>query len=966
MLGQQWVYIDTEWQKIYGDYKGRKCYEYFMGRTEACTKCGIKKALETKQVLVSEEILVREGHRPIQVTTMPFQNEKGEWLVAEVNVDITERKQNEEKLRASEEELQGIVATVPGAVYQFWGRKDGSLGMIYLSDQAEKIVGEKITLEAFVERFIAMVVPEQRESFVQSIQKAVKEVSEWRFEWKMKKPSGELIWLSAHSIPVVSGDEVIFSGVFQDITERKNAEENLRETEKRFLDVFYTARDAAFLIDRGTFTDCNKVGVQMFGYSTQRELLGKHPAQISPLMQPDGKKSSEKAGEMVEIAFREGYSRFEWIHQKVNGESFPAEVSLTPILLHGKKMLHCICRDLTEIKRAEEALMRVTDRLSLATRAGGVGIWDYDVIDNKLIWDDQMYRLYGITAKTFSGAYDAWQAGLHPEDRQRGDEEILSALRGEKEFDTEFRVLWPDGTIRNIRALAIVQRDASGKPAHMIGTNWDITAQKVAEEGLRQSSEMVRLLLNSTAEAIYGLDREGRCTFINAACLKILGYERPEQLLGKNMHDEIHAKRADGNPYDVNDCPIFKAFREERETHVDNEVLWRRDGIQFSAEYWSYPIRQEGKVIGAVVTFIDITERKKTERALRDSEEKFRIVFENAAVAIMFADGRERLSFWNPFTESMLQMNSADLAQKQVSALYPDEEWAKIRSLGIRDKGMIHHLETRMIREGGSCLDVDISISVLRDPEGKITGSIGIARDISDRKRAEESLIELTNAKTKFASTVSHELRSPLAAIKAATDLVREGSLGPVNAEQEDILDSAKSNIDRLGRLINNVLVYQKIDAGRMTYDLTEGDVNAVILDVVKNTKLFAGVRAADFVVELTEDLPRIKFDKDRIFQVLTNLMTNAVKYTESGSIVIRARREAHELRVSVQDFGPGIGAEDFGKLFEPFSPLSDNQRGGTGLGLAISKEIALAHHGKIWVESEVGKGSTFHFTLPI
>ncbi|MCB9853652.1 MAG: CHASE domain-containing protein [Phycisphaerales bacterium] len=147
-----------------------------------------------------------------------------------------------------------------------------------------------------------------------------------------------------------------------------------------------------------------------------------------------------------------------------------------------------ISHDITERKRSEESLRRATDRLALAVRAGGVGIWDYDVVNNRLVWDDQMYRLYGISPDQFDGVYEAWCAGVHPEDRQRGDEEIRNALAGTKEFDTEFRVVWPDGTIRNIRAIASVHRDATGRPLHLIGTNWDITAQKEAEARTLESN----------------------------------------------------------------------------------------------------------------------------------------------------------------------------------------------------------------------------------------------------------------------------------------------------------------------------------------------------------------------------------------------------------------------------------------------------------------------------------------------
>lgn len=159
------------------------------------------------------------------------------------------------------------------------------------------------------------------------------------------------------------------------------------------------------------------------------------------------------------------------------------------VQLNGQeRLLECFV-DISERKRAQDALRVTTDRLTLATRAGGVGIWDYDVIHERLVWDNQMFSLYGIAPDRFNGAYEAWKTGLHPDDQQRGDEEIQLALSGQKEFDTEFRVIWPDGSIHNIRALALVQRDASGRALHMIGTNWDITALKQAEAKLLESNK---------------------------------------------------------------------------------------------------------------------------------------------------------------------------------------------------------------------------------------------------------------------------------------------------------------------------------------------------------------------------------------------------------------------------------------------------------------------------------------------
>jgi PAS domain S-box-containing protein len=168
----------------------------------------------------------------------------------------------------------------------------------------------------------------------------------------------------------------------------------------------------------------------------------------------------------------------------------------------------------------------------------------------------------------------------------------------------------------------------NGEPA-IYAVIRDITARKHADAALkhaadvlRGTSERLQLLLDSAAEGVYGLDMDGACTFSNSACVRMLGYERSEDLLGRNMHDLVHAKHADDTPYPAADCPIFRAFASGEAVHVDSEVLWRKDGTRFFAEYWSHPIRRDGNVLGAVVTFMDITERKRAEQALRESEER--------------------------------------------------------------------------------------------------------------------------------------------------------------------------------------------------------------------------------------------------------------------------------------------------------------------------------------------------------
>ena len=251
----------------------------------------------------------------------------------------------------------------------------------------------------------------------------------------------------------------------------------------------------------------------------------------------------------------------------------------------------------------------------------------------------------------------------------------------------------------------------------------------------------------------------------------------------------------------------------------------------------------------------------------------------------------------------------------------------------------------------------------------------GILTDITERKALEaerRSVLNIkasTEAKSKFTAMVSHELRSPLAVTKEALDIVAEGMVGSVNDEQKDILRVAKSNIDRLSRLINNVLDFHKIESGKMEFDILENDLNEAVTEVIRSMSVLARRKGLELKMELEKDLPRIKFDRDRIIQVLTNLVSNAINSTEKGSVTVASKKENNVVHVCVKDTGSGIPPEDMSKLFHPFG-LASNMKGkkksSTGLGLAISREITLAHHGKIWAESEVGKGTTSHFTLPL
>lgn len=243
-------------------------------------------------------------------------------------------------------------------------------------------------------------------------------------------------------------------------------------------------------------------------------------------------------------------------------------------------------------------------------------------------------------------------------------------------------------------------------------------------------------------------------------------------------------------------------------------------------------------------------------------------------------------------------------------------------------------------------------------------------------KKNEE--LEVLNKKLKgmyeiqkeFTSTVSHELRTPLASIKSTIDLVLSGTPGELNKDQTKFLGKAKDNVDRLNRLINDILDLTKLESGKIELKIEFTDIGQVIKEVVEIQESVAKDKGLYLKCEIVSDCPKVPCDMDKMHQVFSNLISNAIKFTDKGGITVSIinYEERNHVEVCVEDTGQGIEKKDLDKLFQKFQQLGDSTKhaGGTGLGLAICKEIIHRHGGKIWVESELGKGSCFHFVLPI
>jgi len=369
----------------------------------------------------------------------------------------------------------------------------------------------------------------------------------------------------------------------------------------------------------------------------------------------------------------------------------------------------------------------------------------------------------------------------------------------------------------------------------------------------------------------------------------------------------------------------------------------------------------------------DITD-KLVEEMLRDSEVRYRRLFETAKDGILILDAETGMIIdVNPFLIELLGFSHEQFVGKAIWEIgfFNDIASNKDKFMELQQQGYARYEDLPLKTDDGRKIEVEFVSNVYTVDHQKVVQCN--IRDVTERKRAEKEIEEkqreTIKMKLDFISMVSHELRTPLTVIKEGIALVTNGSTGEINEEQEELLNLSKKNVDRLAKFINDVLDFQKLEAGRMKIDARPNDINEIVRDVYETMTFAAKDIRVDLLLELDDRLPIVGFDHNKITQVLTNLVDNAVKFTEKGNIVIKTSEKDGMIHVSVSDTGCGIKKKDLSRLFGRFEQLStggERKTGGTGLGLAICKGIIERHDGKIWVDSVFGKGSKFTFTLPI
>jgi len=798
------------------------------------------------------------------------------------------------------------------------------------------------------------------------------------------------------SISVTPWRDNGFATIFTDITERKHADQALRESEERLSSLFKQAADGIVLIDAETlaFAEFNDAACQALGYSRD-EFAQLELSKINTTFTP------QLLREAIDSIVATGERDFETIHLHKDGSPRNVEISNRVVRTKGRTYVVAIWTDITQRKAADIALREAELRWKFALEGSGLGVWDWNVATGEIFFSPLWLNMIGYLPGEIANNFESFSSLLHPEDKAH----LLSTVQGYFNAETpdyvvDFRMRHQAGGWKWIQARGLlVARDADDQPLRMIGVHVDIDQRKQAEEKLRASENALRLAQQVAQIGSWQLDIRTQQLQWSDETYRIFGIPQGEPLTIDNFVSVIHPDDRDavvlawnaallGDPYDI-----------EHRIVVNGVVYWVRERAQIKID--------GNKAISGIGTVQDITQRKQDQALLAESEERYRILADYSPDWQYWLGVDGRYLYVSPGCESISGFTPQDFisdSRLMLSIIHPDDREVWLKHWDNKDVAALQHLHSlmqfRIINKDGQLRWIEHQCQAVHSVTAEYRGRRGVNRDITERKRFQveleahrehlEALVEerttelvaarkraedASRSKSTFLANMSHEIRTPMNAIIGLTHLLRKTVTLPKQAEQLDKVAEAARHL--LG-IINDVLDISKIEAGKMTIEIEDFSLEQVIDEVINLLREKSAAKQLSLTSRIDPDLPRIlRGDALRLGQVLLNLANNAVKFTEHGGVRIHATQverndDLVRLRFEISDSGIGMSEEQLSRLFTAFEQADTSttrKYGGTGLGLVISKRLINLMGGTldsdIGVISHPGQGSEFWFEIP-
>jgi len=498
----------------------------------------------------------------------------------------------------------------------------------------------------------------------------------------------------------------------------------------------------------------------------------------------------------------------------------------------------------------------------------------------------------------------------------------------------------------------------------------EIADRKQAEAELGERTAFLNSLIKHSPVGVVAIDNNDLVETCNPAFEKLFQY-RQQDILGRPLLDLLKAEE------------ISEDLKGNRKRLLQGEsvhVVTRRkrsDGNLVDVEVFGAPLFHDDEQTGSLLIYMDVTQRKLAELALEERTNSLNALIENIPLGIIATDTHDIIQMCNPAFEKLFGYRRQGVVGKSIlDLLATDELRPQMQTTKtMMDRGKTVRLVTQRKKRDGSFLDVEVlAVPIIR--REKVSGNLVIYQDVTERQQAEAALRrakdvaeQASRAKSEFLANMSHEIRTPMNGIIGMTELTLDTTL---TAEQREYLDMVKASAHSLLTVINDILDFSKIEAGKLDVEMTDFPLQRGLGETLKVLAFRAHQKGLELAWRVGPGVPEfLKGDVGRLRQVLVNLVGNALKFTERGEVVVSVENEAQDehgitLHFQVQDTGIGIPKEKQQMIFDAFTQADSSasrRYGGTGLGLAITSRLVQLMGGRIWVESEIGRGSTFHFT---
>jgi two-component system, sensor histidine kinase and response regulator len=913
---------------------------------------GTLKALRDRVATLEAILAVQEQTVDIQSTRL--------------EASLAEAIRQGQELREQSLRFETLSATSPVGIFQ-----TDAEGQCLYTNAAWQAIAARSLPESLGDGWNRAVLEEDRARVFEAWTSAARHGREFSSEFRIQRPDGTVRWVHARSRPLQDerGQVIGHVGTTEDITERKQAEEAVTRSHdllKSFVEhtpaaVAMLDRDLRYVTASGRWLQDYRLGDQ--------DIIGKHHYDLFPEIRAMHEwqaihqrclSGAVERGEEDRFVRADGSD--DWLRWEVR----PWQDSTGAI--GGIIMFTEV---ITERKRAEEALRASETRLQEAQAMAHLGNWELDLVKNRLFWSDEIFRIFEIDKTQFSASYETFLNAVHPDDRTMVNEAYSRSVQNRTSYEIVHRLQMPDGRIKYVQERCETYYSTEGHPLRSVGTVQDITEYREARLQLQHSQALLNSVFEHLPHMVFVKDaRTLRFVEFNKAGEELTGFSR-EELLGKSDYDFFPQEEADF--FTEKDRAVLAAG--SLLEIAEEEIKTKHKGIRILRTK-KVPLRDpQGAPQYLLGISEDITERRQSETARFRLQQA--INHGQDGTALLDADGR--YTYINPAHASIYGYTVEELLGESWTRLFHKEWAAMIEQMYLPILYSDGQWQGEILgrKKSGDAFYVDLSLTLLKEPGTGRHTILCTCRDISQRKQLERDLLDAKNAaeagiraKSEFLATMSHEIRTPMNGVLGMTDLLFDTALTP---DQREYVQTLKHSGTSLMRIINDILDFSKLEAGKLTIESLPFDLRMTIEDTLDLLAPTAQMKQLELVGLIDAQVPNTAVgDPGRIRQVMTNLIGNAIKFTERGEVsvqILKAEETASSvlLRFEIVDTGVGLTEEAKAKLFQAFTQADSStarRYGGTGLGLAICKRLTELMGGQIGIQSDPGKGTCVWFTI--